>query len=111
MSDGLIGVLKVARAQLITLGGTGEGEYGDLVQKSIIDLIDSYISQHKKVITIHIWEYGDGFGVNAKQNGRWLEHDDSCSLLQFAKSYAFYLKRKLNASAVYTDWNGKEIQE
>lgn len=32
--------LEVARAQLILLGGDGSGEFGDAVQRKVIEVID-----------------------------------------------------------------------
>ena len=54
-------------------------------------------------ITIHIFQDGpDHNGVNARQNGKWLNYDDRFNTLMSAQNYAF---------SVYTDWNGKEIKE
>ena len=105
--------LLTARSQLVTLGGdenTGDENTGDDIQRAVLGVIDRALQKHD--ITIHIFQDGEHHnGVNAKQNGRWLEHDDSFNTLLSATNYAFSLKRKLNASAVYTDWNGKEILE
>lgn len=84
----------------------------DSLLKELIEISKVYLKDIQDPITIHIFQDDEHHnGVNAKQNGQWLPHCDCFNTLLSATNYAFSLKRRLNASAVYTDWDGKEIKE